>query len=295
MRRNKITVFTPTYNRRQTIGKTYQSLCSQTYKEFEWIVIDDGCDETDQLISACQAEGIIDILYIRNTGERGINRAFNQALQMASGAVFMKVDDDDWLREDALAQIIRYENGIPDKKNFAGVAGLRAHFDGSAVGDAWRLKGAFVDATGFERRKLGLMGDKAEAYYTDVLRKYGPMDVTPGETYTWEGILWDRIAHAGLKIRWFNEMIYYCEYLDDGATANEEKARRSNFISYAKLIGQRAGYSELGIILRLKEMCRFFEAARELDKTPSDVKAYFGCGNVMLYLCYAGSFFTKWF
>ena len=39
---NLLTVFTPAYNRAHTIGRTYESLCRQTCKDFEWLVIDDG-------------------------------------------------------------------------------------------------------------------------------------------------------------------------------------------------------------------------------------------------------------
>ena len=37
-----ITVFTPTYNRAHTLGRTYRSLCEQTSHDFEWLVVDDG-------------------------------------------------------------------------------------------------------------------------------------------------------------------------------------------------------------------------------------------------------------
>ena len=37
-----ITIFTPAYNRAHTIGRTYESLCRQTCKDFEWLVVDDG-------------------------------------------------------------------------------------------------------------------------------------------------------------------------------------------------------------------------------------------------------------
>lgn len=37
-----LTVFTPTYNRKHTIYRTYESLCRQTCDDFEWLVIDDG-------------------------------------------------------------------------------------------------------------------------------------------------------------------------------------------------------------------------------------------------------------
>ena len=32
-------VFTPTYNRANTIGRTYEYLCKQTLRSFEWIIV----------------------------------------------------------------------------------------------------------------------------------------------------------------------------------------------------------------------------------------------------------------
>lgn len=40
-----LTVFTPAYNRKHTIGRTYESLCRQTCKDFEWLIIDDGSSD----------------------------------------------------------------------------------------------------------------------------------------------------------------------------------------------------------------------------------------------------------
>jgi glycosyltransferase involved in cell wall biosynthesis len=37
-----LTVFTPTFNRKHTIYRTYESLCRQTSHDFEWLIIDDG-------------------------------------------------------------------------------------------------------------------------------------------------------------------------------------------------------------------------------------------------------------
>ena len=38
----RFTVFTPTYNRGYIIGQVFESLKRQTFKDFEWIIVDDG-------------------------------------------------------------------------------------------------------------------------------------------------------------------------------------------------------------------------------------------------------------
>ncbi len=40
-----ITVFTPTYNRGSLLSRLYQSLCAQNFKDFEWIIVDDGSSD----------------------------------------------------------------------------------------------------------------------------------------------------------------------------------------------------------------------------------------------------------
>ena len=61
-----VTVFTPVYNRKNLIGNLYQSLLSQTYKIFEWIIVDDGStDDIDEIIKSYQNEDHILIRFIK--------------------------------------------------------------------------------------------------------------------------------------------------------------------------------------------------------------------------------------
>ena len=47
----RLTIFTPTFNRINTLKKLYDSLLIQTNKEFEWIIIDDGStDHTEEMV-----------------------------------------------------------------------------------------------------------------------------------------------------------------------------------------------------------------------------------------------------
>ena len=40
-----LSIITPTYNRSEYLKRTYVSLCAQTNKSFEWVIIDDGSDD----------------------------------------------------------------------------------------------------------------------------------------------------------------------------------------------------------------------------------------------------------
>ena len=50
-----MSVLTPTYNRAHTLGRCYDCLKAQTYRHFEWIVVDDGStDGTESLMMEFQ-------------------------------------------------------------------------------------------------------------------------------------------------------------------------------------------------------------------------------------------------
>lgn len=226
--RYKLTVFTPTYNRGYIIGKLYESLKSQTKKDFEWIVIDDGSTDNTELLfqNWIKEENEFKITYLKKKNG-GKHRAINDALEIAKGELFFIVDSDDFLIYEAVEKIIAWEKDINNKNNYAGIAGNRGKNKETIIGETFL--GNWIDATSLERNKYNIRGDKAEVFYTDVLRKF-KFPVFEGENFITENVVWNRIAYEGYKIRWFNEIIYICDYLGDGLT----QAGMNNFIKNPK-------------------------------------------------------------
>lgn len=214
----RVTVFTPTYNRAYSLPRLYDSLKRQTFNDFEWVIVDDGStDNTTEVVDSFFAEKPFFEIKYRRTENGGKHRAINRGMDMVSGELFFLVDSDDWLREDALECIDRTEKSIPteQKNKFCGVYGLRVHTDGSIIGST--ITEETRDLTYFERNQNGISGDKAECYYSYLMRKY-PFPEYDGEKFCTECLVWDQIAAEGLKIRFFNQGIYFCEYLEDGLT-----------------------------------------------------------------------------
>lgn len=53
-------VFTPSYNRAKTLPRLYEALKRQTYRNFEWIIVDDGsADNTKKRLRNSSATGPI--------------------------------------------------------------------------------------------------------------------------------------------------------------------------------------------------------------------------------------------
>ena len=108
---------------------------------------------------------------------------------------------------------------IEDDPTFVGVGAARGYPDGSY------LKGTapctnehgYVDATNLERNKYDLDADMCEAYKVSVFRQF-PMAEWPGEKFAPEQIALNEIALSGYKLRWYKDIIYVCDYLEDGLT-----------------------------------------------------------------------------
>lgn len=291
----RITVFTPTFNRAYIISALFESLKRQSFQDFEWLVIDDGStDNTEELFQKFMSEKLnFKIRYLKKENG-GQHRALNDAIPLAEGELFMIVDSDDFLSDNALERILYYADSIKGKNGFAGVSGLRCYMDGQTIGGVWANKEPFVDATNLERWKYHLSGDKAEAYYTDVLKTYYPLPVFDGENDVDKGILWNKIGHAGLKIRWFGENIYYCEYLNDGMSRNQYSNQLKNFQGYTATVAASYDYDEIPYLTKWKNLIRYFEVVHLKSLGVKDVKDKFSGRYYKLYLASAASIFTRY-
>lgn len=262
----RITVFTPTYNRGYIIGNLYKSLKRQTFKEFEWIVVDDGSvDNTEELFAEIlKNNNEFSIKYIK-TVNGGKHRAINRGVKIASGELFFIVDSDDYLPDDSLEKIDTIEKSIErvNKIEFAGVCGLRYHTNGTMTGTTF--DGDILDATSLERGTYGISGDKAEVFYTRILERY-PFPEYENEKFMTECVVWDKIAYAGLKLRYFNENVYYCEYLADGLTANKRKVFFESPKGYGLYIYQSVLFGKLKGVKKWEEYLRYYYFYRNQKK-----------------------------
>lgn len=222
-----ITVFTSTYNRAYLLPRLYESLKNQTFKDLEWLIVDDGStDSTRDLVEGWINEELLDIRYYYQENG-GKHRAINRGAQLAKGEWFFIVDSDDYLPDISLDVSNKWMKSVEDDDSFAGVCGLKEL-------NGWTPKVAFdmIDLNPLRNNEL-FRGDKAEIIKTNVLKKYPYPDI-PGEKFCAEGLIWVSIG-LYYKVRYFNEVICCCEYLEDGLTKSSLKNRRKN-PTYASII-----------------------------------------------------------
>lgn len=243
-----ITVFTPTYNRAYTLERLYNSLLKQNYKEFEWLIIDDGSvDNTQELVNSFINENIIKINYIK-TKNGGKHRAINKALDIVKSDLFFIVDSDDYLLENSLNKINEIFMEINDYE-YCGISGLKAYSLSQIIGTTFKDK--YKDVAMLDREKYNITGDKAEVFFTNIINKYRFSEYE-NENFLTEATMWNRISLDGYKIRYFNEIIYICEYLEDGLSKNIEKKYKENPLGFLEYIKQMNDIYKNNILKKIK-------------------------------------------
>lgn len=218
----KITVFTPTYNRAYIIETLYRSLQRQTCRDFEWLVVDDGsADETEALFARLmQEENPFPIRYVKQENG-GKCRAINHGLKLARGELFFTVDSDDYLTDDALEKVVRWEAELPKDRKFCGFVGNRGTTPDSTPNRLF--EGGWMDGTALDRygeldQIYGTLdGERAYVFYTDIHRRYLYPEFE-GERFLTEAVTWDQMAHDGYQMRFYNDIIWIWEYKPDGLT-----------------------------------------------------------------------------
>ena len=269
MKELKLTIFTPTYNRGYIIKELHKSLLEQTNKNFEWIVIDDGSNDNTNIlfknILSCDNGFDVTYKYIENGGK---HKAINRGIDIARGEYFMIVDSDDKLRNNAVEKIYSWIKSIENEEKFAGIAGFRGFTDEKKNGvfPSEYIEKGYIDCTNLEREKYNLLEDKAEVYNLNILKQYKFPEFV-GEKFIPEAIDWNDIANDGFKIRWFNEIIYIGNYLEDGLTRSKNLIQ-SNFNGYREYV-----YKELGFRQNFfKKVKLTIILAREAQKKGNNLK-----------------------
>ena len=241
------TVFTPTYNRGYALSRLYESLKSQGTTDFEWMIVDDGStDNTYQLVEKwIQEEKNFSIRYLKKENG-GKPRAINYGIQYARGRFFFMVDSDDFLLPDALIKMKYWCKEIESDSRYIGVGAARGLPDGSYIkGVAPNVnEQGYVDATNLQRDKFNLDADMCEAYKTELFKKYP------------EQIALNEIALDGFLLRWHSDIIYQCDYLEDGLTKGSQILEKNNPMGYAMMYNHMLNYPDRSIKQKFYNACQ---------------------------------------
>lgn len=230
-----VTIFTPTFNRKETIGRTYKSIKElETINgggRIEWLVVDDGSsDGTEMLGKQWCDENKLTIRYFKQTNQ-GKHVAMNFAAQQARGKFLLTIDSDDTILPDALIKYMKVWDSIPEDEQdgFCGVSARCIDSDGNIVGD--RLAVSPMDVSFTElRMKYRIEGEMLEMFRVDVLRKYLFPEYDPRMRFCPEAIAWFEMAKK-YKLRVVDEAVR-TYYYDASVSIMRERSEKRSAANY---------------------------------------------------------------
>lgn len=91
-----VTVVMPVYNTEAYVGNAIESILSQTFEDFEFLIVDNGSTDNSGKIIDGFAERDRRIRVLRNEKNVYISEARNRAIQIAKGKYLCLIDSDDW-------------------------------------------------------------------------------------------------------------------------------------------------------------------------------------------------------
>lgn len=219
----RITVFTPTYNRAYILSNLYHSLQRQTFRDFEWLIVDDGStDNTEEVVNEWIENDNNDFpiryIYKENSGKC---KTINYGVDFAEGELFFNVDSDDYLLDNALEKVDEWEKSLPKDKKYCGVVGNLGTSPTETPNTPFDSE--YRDGNFLERYEdycsNPIDGERALVFYTDIQKKYKYPEFD-GENFITPAVSWNRMAHDGYIARFYNDIIWVYEYQPDGLTAS---------------------------------------------------------------------------
>ena len=234
-----LTVFTPAYNRAETLKRTYESLCEQDCKEFIWLIVDDGStDDTQELVQNwIKKNNGFEIKYIYKENG-GMHTAHNVAYENITTELNVCIDSDDRLAAGAVTKIKNKWNKVKNK-GYAGIIGLDADLNtGRVIGKGFPKGMKETTLGGYYAG--GGQGDKKLVYRTDIINSVPSYPVFPGEKYV--GLAYKcTLIDQKYKLSVLNEVLCDVEYQADGSSGTMYQQYLKNpkgFAFYRKICMQ---------------------------------------------------------
>lgn len=220
-----LTIITPTFNRSGHLSNLFGSLCQQNNTNFIWLIVDDGStDNTKILVDSWKkaAPFSIKYLYKENGGK---HTALNLGISMIDSELAFIVDSDDYLTENAIETIFEFHEKYKDRiesDKLCGYSFLRADSNGKVNTGEFPVD-EVIDTYRQQRINNNLLGDKAEVYYTKILKQF-PFEVFEGEKFMPEDAVWLKMSGPYNMVH-ANRVIYICDYLEGGLTKTGRKMK----------------------------------------------------------------------
>jgi glycosyltransferase involved in cell wall biosynthesis len=246
----KFSVVTPSYQQGRFIDKTIQSVLSQSYENFEYIIFDaKSDDETIDILKAYEDK--IDWISENDDGQAD---AVNKGILKATGDVICWLNSDDVYEADAFRQVAKYFEDNPDMDI---VYGRGYHID---------TNNNFINeypTTAFDANFLKencFICQPALFFRKCVIEKIGLLDKSLYYCMDYE--FWLRAADKGLKFGYLEEVLAHSRLYKDNKTLRNRQAVHKEIV---QMFLKKFGKVPDRWILNYAHVCCYARADRKKE------------------------------
>lgn len=218
------TIFTPLHNGEKTIKRVFDSLKSSIYREFEWIIINDGSTDNSCEVIATMIKSVDwDITFINWEKNRGKHIAWNEAVKIAKGEIFINIDCDDAFEPESLTFFNEKWNEHFENKRISGIDVLCTDADSKEVcGTQYPYNGIISNYKEFYNI-YNIRGDKWNSFRTEYVKMF-PFPELEANYYT-ECYLHYSLAEKFLTVG-YNERLH--KYYRENTSITHVKVETKN-------------------------------------------------------------------
>lgn len=237
--KEQLTVFTPTYNRKELLSRCYESLLIQTDKNFIWMIVDDGStDGTDTLVNTWMKENLLSIKYIQKENSGKVS-AINVSLEAHNTPLWVCLDSDDYFTQDAVEVILKESQSIWNDDSVCGLLALRTGEDGKVMNHKRPIpKNVSFATLQHIRYELRIETEYMLVYKSNVIKDY-PYPIFEGEKFMPLSYIYDQIDQK-YEYKIIHKDVMISEYEPEGMTKNKSEIIKKNPKGYNLFNRQRS-------------------------------------------------------
>lgn len=250
MAEKTLTVFTPTFNRRELLTRCYESMCRQTNKDFVWMIVDDGStDDTKKFADEWKKNSDLEIIYIyKDNG--GLHTAYNVAIENIDTELCVCIDSDDFMPDNAVELILNFWDKYGSDE-YAGIVGLDFNLDGKVIGDPLPNQKTVNLIDLFIGKYDIVNGDRTNVIRTELYKTVAPMKVFPNEKNFNPHYMHLQISD-NYDFLVLNENLRFVDYQSDGMTNSMLKQYKSSPNSFAEIRKLYLSFSGTSLKFKIK-------------------------------------------
>lgn len=265
-----LTIFTPTFNRKNLLERLFKSLERQTSQDFHWLIVDDGStDDTKEMVAKLQAISNFPIEYIYQENE-GKPFAFNKGVKNTTTPYFFCMDSDDWLKDNAVEIMLEHLEQVSNKKEAVGYVFQAATINGKLLTTKNFPQSPWYAGFFDMLYKEHIFGDTAIVYDTVVLKKnmfpkYGQEKFVP------EALLLHRLEQIA-PFCYINEIVLYKEYQEEGFSANMDVLYKGNPEGYYNYCLELLNFYKPGFKQMIRHIAAVGVFGKKIGKSQNEIR-----------------------